>query len=230
MPKALILGCSHATGAEMFMHTDRDNNDGYLHSYPAQIARALGFTIENRAISGGSNDAMYRIFESEQKNLTKDDIVIACWTGSNRTEVYSDEDDAWVSFCAGIETFYCNKTLHFNDPNKIKDQTLYHYLMKQWITHDSNSWRWRINKIKNIVALNSIAILRDITVLNFYSFNHIDYTEGYDIYDFEWPVGCTEFTTWAHEQGFERTSLGHYYLDAHKAFCEYVLTNKNKSV
>ena len=70
MSKALILGCSHASGAEMFDHIDQDYSKGFFNSYPAQIASGLGYEIENRSISGGSNDAMFRIFEHHQKELT----------------------------------------------------------------------------------------------------------------------------------------------------------------
>lgn len=223
MSKALILGCSHASGAEMFDHIDQDYSKGFFNSYPAQIASGLGYEIENRSISGGSNDAMFRIFEHHQKDLTEDDIVIACWTGSERTEVYSKEDQCWITYCSGVDTFYKNQMLHFFDPHKVKDQALYRELLKQWVTYDSDCWKWRINKIKNMCALNTIAGMRGITVYNIHSFNAIDDTDKYDVYGFNWPVHNVEFCKWASENNYLHTDLGHFYLDAHTAFANYVL-------
>jgi len=88
MKKALILGCSHSVGAEMrdepglrFDNSIHALDYELAHCYPAQIAQALGYMPINRGISGGSNDAMFRLFLEE--TLTPNDIVIACWTGVN---------------------------------------------------------------------------------------------------------------------------------------------------
>jgi len=70
MKKALILGCSHAAGSEMNTEPDVDllnygkDYYGYFMSYPAQLAQLLGYHPVNHAIPGGSNDAMFRIFET----------------------------------------------------------------------------------------------------------------------------------------------------------------------
>ena len=71
--KALILGCSHAAGAEMYQDTsitiDNPRSFGWLNSYPVSVARQLGYEPMNYAISGGSNDAMFRIFIEQLKNF-----------------------------------------------------------------------------------------------------------------------------------------------------------------
>jgi len=72
MKKALILGCSHAVGAEMSQEPNlvfdtfvQAHDYELTHCYPAQIAQALGYLPVNRGISGGSNDAMFRLFTEE---------------------------------------------------------------------------------------------------------------------------------------------------------------------
>ena len=59
----LIAGCSHAAGSEMGIEEYNRAN-----SYPVLLAERQGYVAHNRAIGGGSNDAMFRIFESEHKN------------------------------------------------------------------------------------------------------------------------------------------------------------------
>ena len=63
--RALILGCSHAAGAEMHKEPGLTVNNpqefGYLNSYPVLIAKQLGYIPLNYAISGGSNDAMFSL-------------------------------------------------------------------------------------------------------------------------------------------------------------------------
>jgi hypothetical protein len=70
MKRAIILGCSHAAGTEMY--------NGIACSYPVKIAEQLGYVPENYAIAGGSNDAMFRIYEEHRTRLDSSDIVIAC--------------------------------------------------------------------------------------------------------------------------------------------------------
>ncbi len=125
MKKALILGCSHSVGAEMRDEPGLrfDNSihalDYYLaHCYPAQIAQALGYMPINRSISGGSNDAMFRLFLEE--TLTPNDIVIACWTGVNRSEVY---DETWLQLCPGAAV-----------PKEIAPD-----YFKQWLLYSGNT-------------------------------------------------------------------------------------------
>ena len=148
MKQALILGCSHAIGAEMWMsplsgltqESSAEEKDGYgmTMCYPAIIARALGYQTNFRAISGGSNDAMFRILE--QSRIKPPDIVIACWTGGNRTEIFNDQDHTWVPLSVGHKT-----------------EGIYMEYMKQWIFWVNTGEQSRLNKLKNIYALNMLA-------------------------------------------------------------------------
>ena len=83
MPTALILGCSHAAGAQMHLEPGFDTKDyspvqeteyGALYSYPVLLAEMLGYTAHNHAVSGGSNDAMFRIYAEQSQTY---DLIIA---------------------------------------------------------------------------------------------------------------------------------------------------------
>ena len=234
MKNALILGCSHAAGAEMTDEPEVDLLDyhkdyyGYFMSYPAQLARLLGYHPLNHAISGGSNDAMFRIFESFvnlDKDFEKPDIVIACWTGGDRTEIWNFEEGEWIGLAGGKSSF--TKVI----PDKIilqgkpigepvdnrNDVVAY---QKQWITHHADL-RWgRMNKLKNMLALNTMAAQEQIPVINIDSFGRVhEYNFSNSVYC---PVSQTEFLNWSVDQGFDKTKSGHYFLPAHKSFANFV--------
>ena len=111
MPDALILGCSHAAGALMheqpsLVLTEEPGKDQYQieaeygakNSYPVKLAELLGYTPHNHAISGGSNDAMFRIFLEQADNF---DLVIACWTGKDRGELFHTDHKYWIPINVG---------------------------------------------------------------------------------------------------------------------------------
>ncbi len=234
MKKALILGCSHAVGAEMADEPEVDLLDyhkdyyGYFMSYPAQLARLLGYQPVNHAISGGSNDAMFRIFESfvnPYKDFEKPDIVIACWTGGNRTEIWDDEEQ-WLALCGGKPYFYKvipDKLIPQGKPigEPIKNYSDVLTYQKQWITHHADRQWGRINKLKNILALNTMAANNKIPVINIDSFDCVqEYTFPDSVYR---PVGQTEFSNWALALGFAHTHYSrHYFLSAHTSFANLV--------
>jgi hypothetical protein len=192
--KALILGCSHAEGSEM-------GTDAYgrANSYPVLLAERLGYTADNRAIGGGSNDAMFRIFEAEHQQY---DIVIACWSGHNRTEIWNN--NKWIPFSRG---------------SNAGDLSAYH---QQWVVHHTDRETGRLNKIKNIMALNALAQAHGVKVVNIDSFWPVHgYTWPGSVH---WPVPI-DFWDWANAQGYARTPWGHFGREAHSAFADYILEN-----
>lgn len=199
MGNALILGCSHAAGYEITVQ------DPHLFSFPSVIAKKLGYKIINRSIPGGSNDAMFRIFEAEYTKLNSDDIIIACWTGVNRTEFLDEERKEWLTVNLG------------SNLSKKYDQAF-----KGWILTQSNEQFGRLNKIKNILALNSIAVEKNLPVINVHSF--------WPTTDFiwpalvNWPIGNDNLWDWALENKFQKTEHGHFDESAHAAFAEYILS------
>jgi hypothetical protein len=234
MKKALILGCSHAAGSEMNTESDVDllnygkERYGYFMSYPVQLAQLLGYHAMNHAIPGGSNDAIFRIFETycnPYKERVKPDVVIACWTGGERTEIWDYEEGEWIGLAGGKINF--SKVI----PDKImlegqatgepvdnhNDIVAY---QKQWITHHADRWWGRMNKLKNILALNTMASQIGIPVINLDSFGAVqEYNFPDSVYR---PLGQTEFCNWAVERGFNNTKSGHYFLSAHKSFANFI--------
>jgi len=213
MKKALILGCSHAVGAEMHKEPglrldDPDQALDYelTHCYPAQIARALGYAVVNRGISGGSNDAMFRLFLEE--TLTPNDIVIACWTGVNRSEIYND---AWQQLCPGAIT-----------PKEITPD-----YFKRWLLYSGNTEVGMLNKTKNILALNNVAHAQGIQVINIDSFWPISFFPAIDFVwpdTLSWPID-TDFMAWCQQHNFPHTEKVHFFKPAHDSFAEHVLQN-----
>jgi len=172
---------------------------GRANSYPMLLAERMGYTADNRAIGGGSNDAMFRIFESEHINY---DLVIACWTGHNRTEVWNR--DKWIPFVPG---------------GTVGELDAYH---QQWVVHHTDDVTGRLNKIKNIMALNALAQAHDISVINIDSF--------WPVHGYKWPSNIhwpvpLNFWMWADAEGYARTPWGHFARDAHSAFADYILAN-----
>ena len=234
MKKALILGCSHAAGSEMNTEPDVDllnygkDYYGYFMSYPAQLAQLLGYHPMNHAIPGGSNDAMFRIFETycnPYKEKVKPDIVIACWTGGKRTEVWDYEEGEWIALAGGKTNF--NKREQDNIILEGKDllEPIDNYndivmYQKQWITHHADRWWGRMNKLKNILALNTMAAQMGIPVINLDSFGAVqEYTFPDSVYR---PLGQIEFCNWSVDRGFNNTKAGHYFAPAHRSFANFI--------
>ena len=191
MKKALILGCSHASGNEIF-HPGQDDRDN---SYAMHLARMLGYDPINCAITGGSNDAMFRICEQQHHEY---DIVIACWTGCNRSEVWDQGSSAWQPIAPGgmsvtAETY-----------------------RQQWLVNCTDDTTGRLNKLKNILAMNAMC-----KVINIDSFWPVSFEWPASV---KWPVN-KNFWDWSIQQGYPRTERGHFNLDAHLAYAQYVYEN-----
>ena len=139
MKQALILGCSHAAGSEL-----GEDSFARANSYPALVASSLGYNVTNLGIPGGSNDAMFRLFLDHANDY---DLVIAAWSGFNRSEFFYN--DAWYNLAPGAAM------------SSIKE---YH---KQWYVHNAHDTQGRLNKIKNVIALNSLS---SVPVINCESF------------------------------------------------------------
>jgi hypothetical protein len=203
MKQALILGCSHAYGSEMFPYSKDPRN----HSYPAIIAKELGYEINNLSIPGGSNDAMFRIYEEYKQPV---DLVIACWSGCNRSETWHDDTKQWQILVPGLDP----------KKEKIKDTEFLEY-RKQWIMFHTDDRVGRLNKIKNILAVNSLATQPVINIDSFWSIPELVWPKN--IY---WPIDTT-FYNWCFENNYPHTDRGHFFEPAHRAFAEFVLKNIN---
>ena len=232
MNKAIILGCSHAAGAEMFLepnnniqHPVMQTEYGAKNSYPVLLAHALGYTPVNHSISGGSNDAMFRVLLEQIDNLGDKDIIIACWTGCDRGEVWHEEHQYWIPINYGNGISHArvgNPVLHqgINIGPLIKNHERYEQYGREWIMFEGYDYRGRINKIKNILALNKLAQDRSIQVINVDSFQAV--------IDFIWPdnvfrpVGNVDFCNFSMGKKFAHAPGGHFYRPAHVAYAQYI--------
>ena len=240
---ALILGCSHANGANMYLDPDSDikNYDwdvrieyGAKNSYPVLLAEMLGHAPLNYSISGGSNDAMFRIGLEQIDSLTSEDIIIACWTGMDRGEVWHEEHQYWRPINYG------NFHIHQLSPNEFSKSGInigplvdrhqdYHEYGKQWLLFEGNNQRGYNNKVKNVLALNCLANSRGIKTINLDSFQSIR--------NFSWPDSVyrpvnhdgespgDEFYRFAINNNFPQEPGHHFFRPAHQAYAEFI---KNK--
>lgn len=234
--KCLILGCSHAAGAAMHLDPDagyehhnftKQIEYGAKNSYPVLLAKMLGHIPLNYSISGGSNDAMLRIGLKQINTLNSNDTIIACWTGMDRGEVWHEEHQYWRPIS------YANSVIHQIRPNEYvkaginigllvdRNQEYYEY-GKQWLLFEGNYTRGYNNKLKNMLALNSIAHSRGIKLINLDSFQAI--------WDFDWPDSVyrpqksvtDEFCSFAINNNFPHEPDGHFFRPAHLAYAEYI--------
>ena len=239
MNQAFILGCSHAAGAEMRDQPGVDFSQYHSaehyethNSYPALIAQHLGYGIQNHAIAGGSNDAVFRIFCEHVNHMRSTDLVIACWTGPNRTELYYEKHHRWLPMPAGEAITNCV------EPNDwalegiprletIPDHQDYEHYGRQWLVYQGHELQGHYNKIKNVLALNSLAHSRSIPVINVDSFWP---TRSRDprknlLGHVKWAAADTDFWQFAKQHNFPHTPWGHYFQPAHRAFADHVLGN-----
>ena len=244
-PRAVILGCSHAYGAEMEQdprvggppndHLPADSqvwyDFGWRHSYPVLVAEGLGYTAENYAISGGSNDAMFRLFTEQLRAADHPDLVIACWTGGNRAEIWHETENIWLGLTPSRTGFNrrrydpgCDTTFDSDIP--VTDHDLYAGYLRQWNMFNTGIELGRLNKIKNILAVNALAESHGIKIINIDSFSPVDNFKWPDT--IVWPVDLS-FVDYARSQGYPSTPSGHYFLDVHHGYAELMLAALNKS-
>ena len=224
--RALILGCSHATGAEMHkapgLTVNNPQEFGYLNSYPVLVAQQLGYIPLNYAISGGSNDAIFRIFCEQVEHLTSADIVIACWTGIDRTEIWHELDQQWLQLSIGQQNWNPIKSSTYalsgeSYGGEILCLEEYKQYCRQWSKYHVNSNSSKLNKLKNITALNALTQARSISVINVDSFYSVKN-------NVKWAINET-FTGWAGRNNFPKTDWGHYFLDTHQRFADLVVAS-----
>jgi hypothetical protein len=231
--KALILGCSHAAGAEMWLHPDNKIKDpveqvefGGQNSYPAILAEMLGYTAHNHAISGGSNDSMFRVAVEQISSFSQQDIVIACWTGWNRTELWHEDSNVWIPMCCGDLSEYTtipNSVLKqgININVRISNINKYVDYSKNWALYEGNDQRGQLNKIKNILAVNQLAESHGIKIINIDSFHRID--------NYQWPESIKwiskDFMNFCSDCQYSHTDWGHYYQSAHLEFARYIVNS-----
>ena len=206
MKRALILGCSHAAGSEIECddHFQLDQFQRY-NSFASIIARSVGYHPCNMAIPAGSNEAMFRLFYEHGKDF---DLIVAAWTGSERTEIYAD-GSGWLPMSHGVVIGYPE----------------YDNYGKHWVSYETGATPGHLRKIRCVLGLNSMAQHWRIPVINTNAFQAIT--------DFDWPKNILwlpqqDFCIWCLSQGFESTAMGHFLLDAHQSYAASQLPDVKK--
>ena len=227
MKRAYIFGCSHAAGSEMF---DHDIDREYTHSYPALIARDLGYEIHNHAIPGGSNDAIFRILSSISQDITSDDAVIFCWTGPDRSEFFSEEANQWLQFAVGRSRF--NETIAHPVAlqgqfvgSVVPDESTWQQFFGLWqrLCLGKRSTNSYANRTRNVTAANCVATQRTTNVINLTSFAAYCDEDWPLVKHWNWPIGRQEFCMWALQRESAHTANGHFGLETHRAYADLVL-------
>ena len=78
---------------------------------------------------------------------------------------------------------------------------------------------------KNILALNAQAQAHGIRVININSFAPVSNFKWPDTA--VWPVDV-DFFSWAADGGYAKTTAGHYYLPAHRAYADLILAELDR--
>lgn len=247
MSRCFVFGCSHSAGMGM-TSADRSliahdcvydkTTYGYHHSYAAIVGRELGYIdIHNHSIPGGSTDAMLRIFREIVDTIDPDrDLVIACWTGGDRSEYWEPDHEIWVQLTA-------NKTgFRLLRPSIIALQGLpvgdnvvterFQQQQRKWVLESSFDSAMRRLET-NMLAMNQLARDREIRLMNLCSFTigHFpeitikghwpDYSQ---VGDYWWPIGTwTSFLEFCKKRGFKPDMWGHHDEPAHRAFADMIL-------
>ena len=197
LTNAYIFGCSHAAGSEM------TQAEGIKYSFPCLLAKYLGYNnIFNYSVPGGSNDAIFRILFQKIDQISEKDIVIVCWTGLNRTEIFNSTTQSWQII---------NQSLANNNYSKA------------WLINHGEDNFGRLNKIKNILAFNSLTKKKNVKTINIDSFWPV------------WDIDLTDiflvqenFWDWSLSKNYAKTANGHFDFDAHQDFANFLLKNTNE--
>ena len=229
--QAIILGCSHAHGDEIWLGEEdsgaigNEEDFGLRHSFASQIAQGLGLQICNHAMGGGSNDAIFRIWMELHETLRPDDVVIACWTGRHRTELWHATEQMWLPISPGARQHRKRQQDALHRQGRMTNQLVrsnddYARFTDQWHVFANDTVSATNNKIKNIVALNSVAAEHGVRVINIHAFDPV---ECAIMSRYEWPVD-QDFCGFCEQNNYKRTRMYHYFRDAHTAFAQLVLS------
>lgn len=215
-PKAYIIGCSHASGSELegdgIGHLTPFNLDN---SFASRLAKKMNYEPINLALPGASNDYIFRKLVELTPEIR--DIIILCWTGLDRIEIFDDVLDEWLNFSHGMSLDH--------DPKFTKTHRNFYDLYVKLMC-DENLKRGTLNKIKNIVAAHTWAdkILQRTVIHIDTSWKIIDHPEFKNLIELikdSWILPETTFTDWAKSKNYRYSPVHHHYgVDAHEDFAQ----------
>jgi len=206
MNTAYIFGCSHSMGSEIEAPGIGSCTPYNLeNSFTSQLARMLGYTPVNKGFPGGSNDYIYRMIH--EVNATPNDLIIAVWTGTERIEIYDEILEEWLQFSKGMDLSASKYT---------KTHQAFYDLFARLMA-DKLGIRGQLNKVKNIIAGNTLAKLKNIPIVNLDAFMPMNFPGKESL---NWLFPETSYWEWAERNNYSHTSWYHYRLDAHTDFAK----------
>ena len=209
MSRAYLIGCSHVSGCEVEAFGITHNTPfGLANSFAAQLASKLDLEPVNLGFPGASNDYIFRqLVELQLDNkISKDDVVFLFWTGSERIEIYDEQQSRWLNFSIGMSLAQAE---HHDVHREF-------YKLYTRLLCDSDQKRAELNKIKNIMAANAFAEQHNIKVINHTSFRA---TASMALEkNYKWLLPDTTFMEWAAGTDYKRSNWYHYELAAHTEY------------
>lgn len=158
----VVNGCSHTAGAEIDYP---QQGECYEKAWGAQLAKRLGSTYENLALSGASNHRIVRTTYKwlydyiNQGKSVKDLFVVCMWPGTFRTEIHFEKnlkfnfDNNWLPLIVGNDEQY-RETL---------PRTLYNYY-RGWTVFTDNRMGV-IEYYNNVLNLQNLLLRYKINYL-----------------------------------------------------------------
>jgi len=143
--KLYFNGCSHTFGDDLL---DKSQ------SWPALIAKNLGFDFLNDAVSGGTND---RILYRTIKHAHNFDKFYIAWTYTSRFTRYRSDNNHDVNFNPQLKNTIYGNTSEFKDYGKIHYSTWHNelYAFKIWLQNVILLQRYFESMKKPYIMINS---------------------------------------------------------------------------
>lgn len=238
--QALIVGCSHAAGAELDrepglepMSFNQVTEFCWQNNFANKLAVKLGYDPINRAYGGGSNDRMFRTYWEYRQNLSSNDIIIAVWTGNDRSEFYSNTHQRWLAInLDGVTRYQVGSCEYYGERHlggaKIPHEPEFD-LINQTRVYMQTDQLGYMNKLRNVLSLNADARHRGIRVLNIEAFMSLG--ERMSVPDWiYYPIGTESFCNWARANQRPHTDWGHFFRDTHEDFAELIFQQHQKNL
>lgn len=229
--KILVNGCSHSLGTQLSLPDSQDR-------YSVKLADSLGAEVNNIALSGGSNDRIYRETINEICRV-KYDLVILQWTDISRfetpTRIINDEyhnvhsTDKWLQHRPRTALWPTR------DIDNIKWRDFY---KDNWDIETKDKQKYSDLNIKlhkklysQIIGLNAYINSLGIRTINLsWDPLTIDDSMYKEVQKLEWPIACNygihhslsghgydycKKTRFPNEPGGSQEYDGHYMADGH---------------
>lgn len=251
MNRVLVInGCSHSVGSEIQGLGINDSRECRDNSFGAVLAKKLDRTPVHLAYPAGSNDRILRttlawIGDNIQaiQNNEIDPIFLIHWTGMQRTE-YRLEDEPFPSeFVDHLNYDNCYRpiTIGTTSMSFNVSKRIVHWFNQLFVF---DTIQWSDNKIKNIVALQSVFKSLKLKYWfgdafdafegcelgkNFYSISKLIDQKYFPYFN---KVDMT-FYRYCRSRGFSNLDpsnrVWHLGLDAHQFYSEFLFEEFNKS-